>query len=192
MEDTIKTIIEESINIKKQVIETLIPEIKRSAETIINSLNNKKKVLICGNGGSSADAQHFAAELIVRFEKNRSPLPAIALTTDSSILTACSNDYGYDNIFKKQLTALGQKGDVLIGITTSGNSPNIINAFKAAKEKNIITLCLNGKNGGKIKELGLADIDIIIPSQNTARIQESHITIIHTLCKLIEDNLYND
>ncbi len=187
MEDTIKQIFQDSIETKQKVIQNLTKEIENSANILINSLKNNKKILICGNGGSAADAQHFATELIIRFEKDRKSLPAISLTTDTSTLTACSNDFGYDEVFKKQVESLGNEGDVLVGISTSGNSNNIINALNLAKEKGMKTICLNGKDGGKINSL---DSNLIIPSQNTARIQESHITIIHTWCKLIEESLF--
>jgi D-sedoheptulose 7-phosphate isomerase len=189
MEDIIKEVLFQSIETKKRVMESLVPEIEKSANILIEALRNNKKILVCGNGGSAADAQHFVAELTIRFEKNRKSLPAIALTTNISSLTACSNDYEYKDIFKKQLESLGNSGDVLVGITTSGNSENIIEAFKLANEKNLKTICLNGKDGGRIKEL-ITDLNLIVPSKNTARIQESHITIIHIWCKLIEENLF--
>ena len=189
MEDTIKQIFQDSIETKNKVIQNLTKEIENSANILINSLKNNKKILICGNGGSAAAEQHFAAELLIRFEKDRKSLPAIALTTDTSTLTACSNDFGYEEVFKKQIESLGNEGDVLVGISTSGNSNNIIKAFEIAKNNGMKTICLNGKDGGKINNLNL-NSNLIIPSQNTARIQESHITIIHTWCKLIEDNLF--
>lgn len=187
MEDTIKQIFQDSIETKNKVMNNLTKEIENSTNILINALKDDKKILICGNGGSAADAQHFAAELLIKFEKDRKSLPAIALTTDTSTITAGSNDLGYENIFQKQVESLGSEEDVLIGITTSGNSPNIIKALDLAKSKNMKTICLNGKDGGIISNI---DSNIIIPSQNTARIQESHITIIHTWCKLIEDSLF--
>ena len=189
MEDTIKQIFQDSIETKHKVIQTLTKEIEKSTNILINALKNNKKILVCGNGGSAADAQHFATELIVRFEKDRKSLPAISLTTDTSTLTACSNDFGYDEVFKKQVESLGNEGDILVGISTSGNSNNIIKAFEIAKDNKLKTICLNGKDGGKINDLNL-DSNLIIPSQNTARIQESHITIVHTWCKLIEESLF--
>ncbi len=181
----------ESIDVKKKSRDFIISDINSSAELIINAFKNGKKVLVCGNGGSAADAQHFVAELIMRFEKNRAPLPAIALTTDSSVLTACSNDFGYECVFEKQVQALGQEGDVFIGISTSGNSPNVINAVKVAKQKNIKTVLFLGKDGGKLKNMA-CDSNIIVPSNITARIQEVHITIIHILCNLIESELFKE
>lgn len=187
MQDIIKNNLLESIETKNKVL-NLIPQIEQAAQTIINALKNNKKVLVCGNGGSAADAQHFVAELVVRFETNRKALPAIALTTNTSNVTAGANDFGFQTIFSRQVEALGEEGDVLIGISTSGNSENVIKAFETAKNKRLATICLNGKDGGRINHLQL-NTNIIIPSQNTARIQESHITIIHILCKLI-DSVY--
>ena len=142
------------------------------------------KILIIGNGGSAADSQHFAAELMVRFKKERSPYPAIALTTDSSILTAHGNDYNFKTIFRRQVEALGSKGDCLFALSTSGTSPNIIEAISAAKKKKLFVIGLTGAEGGKMKDM--CDIIIRVPSDNTARIQENHIFIIHILCQLLE------
>lgn len=186
MQKIIKECFEDSIKTKKLVLETLSEEIENSAKIMINALKNGNKILVCGNGGSAADCQHFAAELIVRFEKERISLPAISLTTDTSLITACSNDYGFDKLFERQVEGLGQKGDVIVGITTSGNSLNIIKAFEAAEKKGMKIICLNGKDGGKIKNMKI-DSNIIIPSKVTARVQESHITIIHIWCKLIDE-----
>jgi D-sedoheptulose 7-phosphate isomerase len=147
-------------------------------------LNDGKKIMFMGNGGSAADAQHLAAELVVRYKMDRSPLAALALTTDSSTLTAGANDLGYDKIFECQLRALGRKGDLAIGITTSGDSPNVLNALHAAKELGIIPAALAGKGGGKL--VGLADPLLIIPSDSTARIQEMHIFLGHLLCDVLE------
>ncbi|MBD3209156.1 D-sedoheptulose 7-phosphate isomerase [Candidatus Woesearchaeota archaeon] len=161
--------------------------IKKSAEAgdiLIQALKDGKKVLVCGNGGSAADAQHFAGELVVRFEKERRKLPGLALTTDTSILTACGNDYGYDNVFKLQVEAYGAEGDVLVGISTSGNSENVLRAAEAAKEKGMNIILLLGKDGGKLKEYGHA---VVVPSQETKRIQEVHITLIHTWCGMIDE-----
>jgi len=183
MKEVISSIFRSSIETKNKVLETLTPKIENSATLMIEALKNNKKILICGNGGSAADSQHFAAELLIRFEKDRKSLPAIALTTDTSAITACSNDYGFQELFSRKVESLGNEGDVLVGITTSGNSENILKAFEVAKQKGMKTVCLNGKDGGKVD----ADVNLIIPSENTARIQESHITVIHTWCKLIED-----
>jgi len=148
------------------------------------ALNDGKKIMFMGNGGSAADAQHLAAELVVRYKIDRSPLAALALTTDSSTLTAGANDLGYDKIFECQLRALGRKGDLVIGITTSGDSPNVLNALHVAKELGIIPAALAGKGGGKL--VGLANPLLIIPSDSTARIQEMHIFLGHLLCDVLE------
>jgi D-sedoheptulose 7-phosphate isomerase len=151
---------------------------------------NGKKILLAGNGGSAADAQHIAAELVGRYGFDRPSIPSIALTTDTSSLTAIGNDYGYDKVFSRQLEGLGSKGDLFIGISTSGNSENIINAFKSAKEKSIATLALVGRGGGKMAQM--ADYSITVPSDSTPRIQESHILIGHILCDIIEKELFGN
>jgi D-sedoheptulose 7-phosphate isomerase len=184
MQDIIKSEIQGSIATKQEVLAKLVPDLEKTANILINALKNNNKVLVCGNGGSAADAQHFAAELIVRFETERKALPAIALTTDSSILTAGANDYGIDTLFSRQIEGLGSKGDVLIAISTSGNSPNILKAIEAAKKKGMEVIGLTGRDAGKMKSLQINNI--IIPSQITARIQESHIMAIHIWCKLID------
>ncbi len=183
MQDIIKQQIQDSIKTKQEVLEKIVPEIEKSANILINALKNGKKVLVCGNGGSAADAQHFAAELIVRFETERKALPAIALTTDTSILTAGANDYGIDTLFSRQVEGLGAKGDVLVAISTSGNSPNVLKAIEAAKSKGMEVIGLTGRDGGKMKSLPNC---VIIPSQSTARVQESHIMTIHVWCKLVD------
>jgi D-sedoheptulose 7-phosphate isomerase len=184
----IKLEIGESIKVINELEKNCIEVISKSALVIIDSLKNGGKILICGNGGSAADSQHFAAELVGRFKKDRKPLPAIALTTDTSILTAWSNDYSFDTVFSRQIQALGNKNDVLFAITTSGNSKNIIEAVKIAKEMGIFTISLTGNNGGRIKEI--ADISIIVPSSDTARIQQAHSVIIHILCNIIENEFF--
>ncbi len=184
MQDIIKKQIQDSIAAKQEVLAKLTPEIEKTAGTIINALKAGNKVLVCGNGGSAADSQHLAGELIVRFETERRSLPAIALTTDTSVLTATGNDYGLDSIFARQVEGLGSKGDVLIAISTSGNSQNILKAIEAAKAKGMEVIGLTGKDGGKMKSLPIQNL--IIPSPTTARIQECHILIIHTWCKLID------
>ncbi len=171
------------IEVAKNMQENLFL-IKKAGTLCLNALKNKHKILIAGNGGSAADSQHFAAELTGRFKKERLSLPAIALTTDTSALTAIGNDYGYEYVFSRQLEGLGNKGDVFIGISTSGNSENIIKAFTKAKEKGLKTITLLGKNGGKMKNTG--DINIIIPSNDTPRIQEMHIMSLHMICAIID------
>lgn len=162
----------------------LFPKVEQAAQIIKKALSSGKKVLVCGNGGSAADAQHFAAELVGRFEKERKGLPAIALTTDASILTAVGNDYGFGRIFERQVEALGSEGDVLLVLSTSGNSENILIALKKANEKGMKTVSLLGKGGGKAK--GIATLEMVVPSESTPRIQEMHGLIIHILCGLLD------
>jgi D-sedoheptulose 7-phosphate isomerase len=157
---------------------------ERLVNDCISALKRGNKLIIFGNGGSAADAQHIAAELVVRYRKNRRALPAIALTTDTSTLTAIGNDFGFDHLFSRQVEALCVKGDVVIGISTSGNSPNVLLAMKAAKDLGAVTVAFGGGDGGKMKDI--ADHSIIIPSKVTARIQEMHITLGHMLCGAIE------
>ncbi len=159
------------------------------AGIIVSSLRDEKKVLIAGNGGSAADSQHFAAELVGRFEKERKGFAAIALTTDTSILTAVGNDYGFKEIFRRQVEGLGKRGDVFIGISTSGNSENVILAVQEAKRRGIVTVSFTGRDGGKLRELTHHNVNI--PLNRTARIQEMHITLIHLICDLVEKQLTN-
>lgn len=168
----------------KQDAEKILPEqIARGIVAMTDCLRAGGKVMACGNGGSAADAQHFAAELIGRFERERQELAAIALTTDTSILTAVGNDYSYDEIFSKQVRGLGKKGDILIGISTSGNSKNVVKAIEAAKKMGIKIIALTGNGGGKIASLLDADdIHLCAPSTRTARIQETHLVLLHALC----------
>jgi D-sedoheptulose 7-phosphate isomerase len=169
------------------VHKNLFDSIKKTGRILANSLSNGGTLFWCGNGGSAADSQHLAAELVGRFKKDRKPLHSLALTTDTSVLTCVANDFSYNDIFARQIEALGRHGDVLIGISTSGNSENIIRAMKTAKELRLTTIALLGKGGGSAKEL--VDHAIIIPSDSTARIQEAHILIGHILCELIEQEL---
>ena len=162
-------------------------KIHKATEQLIYTIQSGKKILVCGNGGSAADSQHFAAEIIGRFEKERIALPAIALTTDTSALTALGNDYGYDLVFSRQVEGLGVKGDTLVGISTSGNSENVIKAVESAKKRKINTIGLLGKNGGKLKDI--VDVPVVIPHSNTARIQEAHIFIIHYWAAVIENSI---
>jgi len=170
----------------EKVISNLVPQIESSCKLITDTLLSGAKVLLAGNGGSAADAQHIAAELTGRFVKERKALPAIALTVDTSALTAISNDYGYHSVFERQLHALANPSDLFIAISTSGNSANIINALKAAKEIGCKTLGLSGRDGGQMNEL--CDINIVIPEDNTARIQEMHILIGHILCSAVDQS----
>lgn len=178
----------ESARIKEEIRERYAQTILHTAELMINCYKSGGKLLICGNGGSAADSQHFAAEMIGRLKRNRGALPAIALTTDSSILTALANDFSFDVIFRKQVEALGRRGDVLIGLSTSGNSMNVMQAMEAAKIKGLHTIALVGKDGGTLA--AAADHAIVIPSNVSQRIQEGHITIIHIWCDLIEDAMF--
>jgi len=183
MLDYIIKSIQESTDVKKSLLKK--PEIiKEAAEIIVSTIKNGGKILICGNGGSASDAQHMAGELVGRFEAERKGISAIALTPDSALITAVSNDYGFENLFKRQVDALGKKGDLLIGITTSGNSINVINALKKAREMDLLTIAMTGEDGGEAFKI--ADLTIKVPSKRTCRIQESHITIIHILCGLAE------
>ena len=181
----------DSIETKQNALEGLLIPIKDAANCISRSLLNEGKILSCGNGGSAGDAQHFSAELLNRFEIERPGLPAVALTTDSSTLTAIANDYQYDQIFSKQILALGNSRDVLLAISTSGNSSNIVKAVQAAHERNMIVLCLTGNKGGEVaKLLNGDDIEIRVPSDRTARIQEVHLLVIHCLCDIIDAILF--
>ena len=181
----------DSIETKRNALEELIIPIKHAANCISDSLLNEGKVLSCGNGGSAGDAQHFSAELLNRFEIERPGLPAVALTTDSSTLTAIANDYEYDQIFSKQILALGTNRDVLLAISTSGNSPNIVKAVQAAHERNMQVLSLTGNKGGKLAKLLKGDdIEIRVPSDRTARIQEIHLLVIHCLCDIVDAILF--
>ena len=154
--------------------------VQKATQIIVDALKNGGRILICGNGGSAADSQHFAAELSGRYKTERTPLAGIAITTDTSALTAIGNDYGYDEVFARQCGALGRKGDVLVGISTSGNSKNVLNAFEVAKKIGMATIGFSGKGGGKMNEI--CDLNLVVPSDDTARIQEMHILIIHTIC----------
>ena len=180
----------ESIQTKQQAAQVLAQPTAQAAELLFNTLANDGKFLICGNGGSAADAQHFAAEMTGRFEKERMELAAIALTTDTSALTAIGNDYGFDHIFSKQVRALGRTGDVLVGISTSGNSGNVIEAIKTAHENGMHVIALTGRDGGKIAHL-LKEGDVLlnVPYPRTARIQEVHILLIHAMCDCIDTML---
>jgi D-sedoheptulose 7-phosphate isomerase len=180
----------ESSDTKLRILQHCSPEISKAVDMIMNAFNNKKKVLLCGNGGSAADAQHLATEFVIRLSPHikRPGLPAIALTTDSSLLTAGANDLGYDNVFTRSLEALSNKGDVLIGISTSGNSDSVNNAFKKAREMKLTTIGFLGKDGGKSKNL--VDLAIIVPSDDTQRIQEGHITIGHIIFQEVEQEMF--
>ncbi len=186
MNKIIQSNLEEHKEVLKQ-LNSVESTIEQVAKLLICSLKENKTIFWCGNGGSASDAQHLTGELIGRFKGHREPLKSISLNADTAVMTCIVNDYGYDHIFSRQIEALGTEGDILIGISTSGNSNNINNAFRMANEKKINTIGFLGKGGGEA--LGLVDHSILIPSQSTARIQEMHITVGHILCELIEEGL---
>jgi len=190
IEERIEKHFNESAQLKLATAPRLAAPIARAAQVMTDSLKSGGKVLACGNGGSAADAQHFSAELLGRFERERQELAAIALTTDTSAITAIANDYSYDMIFAKQVRGLGAKGDILIAISTSGNSNNVIEAMNAARTKGMIVVALTGRDGGKMGALlGANDVHLNVSSNVTARIQEVHILILHCLCDAIDCNL---
>jgi D-sedoheptulose 7-phosphate isomerase len=182
--------IQASVELKERVKEELAEKIVEVANTLAECIRKGGKILLCGNGGSAADAQHFAGELVVRLTSDytRTAIPAITLSSDSFILTACANDFGFDQVFSRQVEALGKPEDVLVCISTSGNSPNLIKAAQKAKEKKMKTVGLLGKDGGELKKF--TDLSLIVPSHATPRIQETHICICHILCELIEKELF--
>jgi D-sedoheptulose 7-phosphate isomerase len=192
LEQRVKKHFSDSIETKQKAAETMSEDIVRAINLMHQALASEKKILACGNGGSAADAQHFAAELVGRFERERRELPAIALSTDSSILTAIANDYSYEVIFSKQVRALGQVGDVLLGISTSGNSANVIAAIEAAHLKGMSVIAFTGKDGGKIKNiLKNSDVHLCVPADRTARIQETHLLLLHCLCDGIDHLMFD-
>src|SRR5437773_12244988 len=170
-----------------QSLKKLQPEVARAADFIADCLTNGNKLLICGNGGSASDAAHFATELVVRFAKDRPAYPAICLTGDGGLLTAAGNDYGFDEIFARQVAAFGVPGDVLICLTTSGKSKNVVRALQEAKARKVNTIAFLGRDGGST--IGIADIDLLVKDDSTARIQEAHQLVIHVLCEIIEAQL---
>jgi D-sedoheptulose 7-phosphate isomerase len=188
LRDLVNESLIESAEVKKQVAHDSSDKIARAALEIEKALKRKKKVILFGNGGSASDAQHIAAEFVGRFEMDRKPLPAIALVSNPANVTALGNDYGFDSIFTKQVEALAEKGDVLIGISTSGSSPNIIQALRSGAEIGCFRIGLIGRNGGKMKDE--VDLSIIVPSERTCRIQEAHITIGHIICGIVEERLF--
>ena len=183
---TIKQEFESHLETINNVINNMENDIETASTIIVDALKNGNKVLLCGNGGSAADAQHIAAELTGRYKTERRGLPGIALTTDTSALTAIGNDYGYDRVFDRQVESLAQNGDVIIGISTSGNSKNVINALTLGKELGCKTVGLSGRDGGAMNDV--CDINLVVPSDNTPRIQEMHILFGHTICQIIDNN----
>jgi len=189
MEESIKNLIKDSIKVKGDLLKShTVGDIAKAAQAIVKSLKGGGKLLVFGNGGSASDSQHIVAELVGRFKKERAPLKAIALTTNTSIITALANDYNYDITFSRQLEALGKKGDTALGLSTSGNSKNVVEALRKAKAIGLTAICLTGGNGGTLK--GIADISIVVDSKDTPRIQEAHIMIGHILCELIEEEMF--
>ena len=184
---------QESAELKLKSANLLAQPISQAIELMFNALSNGNKILSCGNGGSAGDAQHFAAELVGRFERERFPLPAIALTTDTSIITAVGNDYSFNEIFSKQVQAFGQAGDILLAISTSGNSGNVVAAVEAALEREMRVVALTGKDGGKLAQmLTDADVHINVPHSRTARIQEVHLVAIHSICDGLDVALFGE
>jgi len=191
MQHRIRQLFTDSIETKTRAMEVLGPRIEQASQLMVNCLLNEGKILTCGNGGSAGDAQHFSSELLNRFERERPSLPALALTTDSSTITSIANDYSYDEIFSKQIRALGQPGDVLLAISTSGNSGNVLQAIQAAHDRDMLVVALTGRDGGAMASLLLPeDSEIRVPARSTARIQEVHLLAIHCLCDLIDRQLF--
>lgn len=189
MKDKITQLIKESIEAKKQMLDAgQIETLEKIAKTLIKAYEGGKKALICGNGGSAADSQHFAAELVSRFQLERKALAAVALTTDTSIITAIGNDYSFENIFSRQVEALADSGDIVIGFTTSGNSPNVLKAIEQAKSAGAVAIGFTGSKECKLKDA--ADICFCAPAQVTARIQECHSLAIHIICSLVETGIF--
>jgi D-sedoheptulose 7-phosphate isomerase len=189
MEDLILKRFEESIDVQRRFLKENLSKLLEVVQLIVHTFQSGNKLLLFGNGGSASEAQHLAAEFVNRYEIERPPLPAIALTTDTSILTSVSNDLSFDEIFSKQLHAIGRKGDIAIGISTSGNSSNVIRAFEVAKEIGIKTVAITGNDGGKLAKR--ADLSLIVPSRSTPRIQETHSLIGHILCEMVEQTLFS-
>ncbi len=192
MKNYIKNQIQKSYETKQDIYnnDDLLNKIEEVSRMCVELYRGSNKTILAGNGGSAADAQHIAAELVGRYGFDRPSIPSLALTTDTSNLTAIGNDYGYDKVFSRQLEGMGQEGDIFIGISTSGNSLNLINAFEVAKNKGITTVALTGRDGGKMAKM--ADIALVVPSDSTPRIQESHILIGHILCDIIEKEIFGD
>ena len=187
--ETIKSLITESLETKKKMLEPEhINYIQSVADKIVEAYKNNKKTLICGNGGSATDALHFAAEMVCRFEKNRAAIPSIALSENVSTITAIGNDFGYEQVFSRQLEAFAQPGDVFIAISTSGNSPNVIKAIESAKKMGIFTIGMTNADGGKMKSM--CDLCYCAPSKVTARAQECHILLVHIIARLVEEKVF--
>ena len=189
--EKIKALFKASIETKQTAAEAMVDDIARAVELLATAVKNGNKVLSCGNGGSAADAQHFSSEFINRFHHDRDSIPAIALTTDSSTLTSIANDYSYDEIFSRQISSLGQPGDILLAISTSGNSGNVVKAMEIASKRGMHTIAFTGRDGGNMAKLIQGqDIELRVPSEITARIQEVHLLLIHILCARIDNRLF--
>lgn len=188
MKKKIENILEESISVKKDLLVSQAGAIEKAADAVIKSLRSGGRVIIFGNGGSAADSQHMAAELVGKFLKERKGVPAIALTTNTSIITAIANDYSYDEVFSRQLDAIAGNNDIAVGISTSGNAKNVVRAVELANKKGIATIGLTGRDGGRLAKI--AKISIIVPSASTPRIQEAHVTVVHILCQMVEEALF--
>ncbi|GFO69114.1 phosphoheptose isomerase [Geomonas limicola] len=188
MKEEIRVQLQKHVEVMAAIERELLPKMEEAVELLCAAFRDGKKLLVMGNGGSAADAQHFAAEMVGRFLLERKALPAVALSTDTSALTALGNDYGFDRVFARQVEAHAQAGDVVFGISTSGNSPNVQQALETAARYGCRTVALLGKDGGSIKEV--AELSLIVPSCDTPRIQEGHITIIHIMCDLVERRLF--
>lgn len=187
----VRQLFAESIETKMKAAEMLPESIIGAGERMVESLLNGGKILTCGNGGSAGDAQHFSSEMLNRFERERPSLPAIALTTDASTVTSIANDYSYNEIFSKQIRALGNQGDILLAISTSGNSANVVQAIQAAHDRGMRVVAMTGRDGGQIGHLiDQTDVEIRVPAQSTARIQEVHLLVIHALCDFIDQQLF--
>jgi D-sedoheptulose 7-phosphate isomerase len=187
-EEIIRRAVLESIEVKRAILERDVPLIAHAADLLINAFQAGRKLVLFGNGGSAADAQHVAAELVNRFLMDRDALPAIALSTNTSVLTSVGNDVGFDQVFSRQVRALVREGDVVVGISTSGNSPNVLNGILAAREKEAITVGFTGRSGGKLKEM--VDACFCAPSDHTPCVQEAHITVWHAICEVVEQELF--
>lgn len=191
MQSRIQQMFQASIETKQKALQVLPEPIEHASFLMVNALLSEGKILSCGNGGSAGDAQHFSSELLNRFERERPALPALALTTDSSTITSIANDYCYEEVFSKQIRALGREGDVLLAISTSGNSANVVQAIHAAHDRGMHVVALTGRDGGEIAGiLAPTDVEIRVPSKVTARIQEVHLLAIHSLCDLIDRQLF--
>jgi len=183
--DEVERLLRESIATKERFLQQGgAAVVRRMADAVLNALRNRRRIYVCGNGGSAADAQHIAGELVGRFMRERAPLPCVALTTDTSVLTAVANDYSFEAVFERQVDALMERGDVFIALSTSGRSPNVVRAVEAARARGAVTLGFSGRDGGELAER--CDVCLVAPSEVSARIQEIHITAAHVLCELVE------